>query len=203
MLHNPGSVQLILFFSGIGSLFFLLLLQLETLKILIPFGIITFLYVGKFPVKKIINLRDIPFLKAHLVAGVWTGVSIILPALQSDLVWTWMHWIFFLAIYCFVLSLAIIFDIRDIQLDEPEKRTIPQLLGKKGAVAVAIFFNLAALGILIFLDQIFIVPLLFFSIISITSFIIALRRNDDFYFSFWVDGLILIFSAVIIVTTLF
>lgn len=203
MLTHSKFVEISLIFSGIATLFFLLLLQLNTLKILIPFGMIAFLYVGKFPFKNLFNLRDIPFLKAHLVAAVWAGISVILPAFQSSIFFTKEIWIFFSAMYCYILSLAIIFDVRDINLDETEKRTFPQLLGKKGAVAVAVLFNLIAIGAMIFLQRELFFLLIFFSLLSSLLFIVALKRQDDLYFSFWMDGLILFFSCLIIFATLF
>lgn len=203
MLTHSKFVEISLIFSGIATLFFLLLLQLNTLKIIIPFGMIAFLYVGKFPFKRLFNLRDIPLLKAHLVAGVWAGISVVLPAFQSTVFFTKEIWIFFSSMYCFILSLAIIFDVRDVDLDETQKLTVPQLLGKKGAVAVAVLINLISVFTLIFLRQELLLSLIFFSVLSAALFIIALNRKDDFYFSFWMDGLILFFSGLIIFATLF
>ena len=197
MQNNPKTVYLFLILTALGSTTLLLFLKTDVLKILVPFGAVSFLYVGKFPFKNLFNLRDVPFLKAHLVAGVWAGMVTILPAFQSDLILSKEIRIFFAVIYCFILSLAIIFDIRDVELDEPEKLTVPQLIGKRAAVVSAIILNLISCALLIYLKDSLMVLLLSLFCLAAVLFILALKKKDDFYFSFWLDGLILLFSTMI------
>jgi len=203
MQRNKVSVLFLLVFSGCSGIFLLLFLQLDILKILIPFSVVAFLYVGKFPFKKLINLRDVPLVKAHLVAGIWAGMAVLLPAFQANVELDNEIWILFSSIYFFILSLAIIFDIRDIEMDEPSKKTIPQLIGIKPASFVAMGFNLLAVGLLIYLFNELFFTLIIFSILSAFFYFFATKKRGDFYFSFWIDGLIILFTTVTILTILY
>lgn len=203
MLYNKNWINFILVVSAASSLFLLMLLQLDVLTILIPFGVVAFLYVGKFPFKKLVNLRDVPFVKAHLVALVWAGISVLFPAFQTNFTVSREVWILLGSIYFFILSLAIIFDIRDVEMDEADKKTIPQLIGKKGASAVASAFNLISASGLIFLRDALLLPLIGFAALTFVLYFFATKIKEDFYFSFWMDGLIILFSGIIILSTLF
>lgn len=203
MLQHMSWVKLILLLSGFVSTLLLLLLQLNVLKILIPFGVVAFLYVGKFPFKKLFNLRDIPFLKAHLVAGVWAGMAVLFPAFQANFTLSREVWILFGSVYFFILSLAIIFDIRDVEMDEADKKTMPQLVGKKGAAVVAIGLSVMSATCLIYLSHKLLFPMLVFAALASFLYFIATKKREDFYFSFWMDGLIILFSGIIISSILF
>jgi len=203
MLRNKLTVLFLLFLSGSSGLFLLLFLQINILKLLIPFSVIAFLYVGKFPCKKLVSLRDVPFMKAHLVAVVWAGMVVLLPTFQSNIKLSFEILIIFSSIYFFILSLAIIFDIRDIELDEPNKKTMPQLVGIKGASFVAMGFNLLSAGLLIYLCNELFFTLGIFSLLASIFCFFANDKREDLYFSFWIDGLIILFSGVISLTILY
>lgn len=178
--------------SLIGSVLFFFLLDVRTLYILIPAGIISIFYVGKFLLKSVGGLRDVPFLKAYLVSFSWASVIAVLPALNARFEHT--HTIFLLgvSIATFVFSLAIIFDLRDAEMDEKSKRTIPQLIGKRGTVILAVIcLSFSMLIPLLLSLRMWPVSLL---VICFGTFLIVRvsEKSSDFYYSFFLDGILIL-----------
>ena len=86
------------------------------------------------------------------------------------------------------------FDIRDLEFDEPDKKTIPQLIGMKAAKYAAITL-LVICGVLSFgllKEAVFLLPAYFVSIVIL--FQVNGRRKELFY-AFGIDGLILLFPV--------
>lgn len=192
MLNNLTFVVLVLCVSGIGAIFLAIKLQWVSLLILSPLAVIAFLYVGKFPFNFPFNLRDIPFAKAHFIALTWAGITVVLPMTEAGLKWTNQHQIFFAAAYLFILSLAVVFDIRDLSLDEPEKKTVPQIIGATGALIVSC--SLLALSFVLFFvaGNYDILPFFALLLLNLTFVINSINKKDDLYYSFYLDGLIVL-----------
>lgn len=99
-----------------------------------------------------IGLRRIPFLKAFIIAFVWASATVILPGTSEregtpftsvDVWWFMSIW------FGFILSIAIVFDIRDLPYDPPSLRTFPQVFGQRRAKAIAILALLPMLVMLL------------------------------------------------------
>ena len=192
MLANLIIVKMLMLFSVCFAAFFAIAFNWETLLLIFPFGLIAGLYVGKFPFHFPFNLRDIPFIKAHLIALTWSGMSVVIPMAEYGLSYQPKYFLFFGGIYLFIFSLAIVFDARDVDLDEPSKRTVPQIVGKKGAlilscgligIAFLIFYLVGNYPILPFVSM-----LTFVELFVINSW----NKKDDLYYSFYLDGLIVL-----------
>ncbi len=102
-----------------------------------------------FPIKKF-RIRNVPGVKALLIAFVWVLVIGLFPLMNThqfslESIYT------FLFLFPFFLALTIPFDIRDAEKDEIHLKTIPQVMGAK-------FSKLFALSLLVssFLFAIFI-----------------------------------------------
>jgi len=126
---NFLTVQLLCFFGILLSccLFVLLLnFELQHLVLLSSCLLISLIYV-------VLKWREFPFLKAFLVALVWTIVLVILPNLmQAKLeIGNFTFMLFFYA-------LTIPSDARDIKMDHKKMKTLPQLIGKKRSYNIAI-----------------------------------------------------------------
>lgn len=88
-------------------------------------GLITAFYI--FTIKQA-NIRQIPGTKAIWIAIVWTSISVILPKMTlGTFLWTDLHY------FILFLALTIPGDLRDLKIDKPEIKTIPQLIGKQKA----------------------------------------------------------------------
>lgn len=83
-------------------------------------------------------LRETPLLKVFLIAGVWTAVTVGLPALARHQPLTSAAWLMGQR-FGLVAALAIVFDIRDLGRDRAARLlTWPTVVGVAGAKAVAL-----------------------------------------------------------------
>ncbi|MEO1714584.1 MAG: hypothetical protein AAFU60_14730, partial [Bacteroidota bacterium] len=72
------------------------------------------------------RLRDLHYLKIFLVAGVWSWLTVIVPAWELGLGANIPAWVLFFERSLFVFSITIPFDIRDLQVDQhTQVQTIP------------------------------------------------------------------------------
>lgn len=190
MTRHSLFVQGILYTSGLASVVLMLLLELETLKILIPAGILSVFYVGRFLIRKIPGFRDLPFLKAYVVALAWTAMLVFLPLFEAGSLWNSVHLMYAIALFFFVFSLAVIFDLRDVSIDDPAMRTIPQLMGQNGTLTVALISLVAAIFTMMLLKPAWWICLVLIGLTGAILMFSARRRTDDFFYSFWLDGFI-------------
>lgn len=176
----------------LSSLFLFFLLETPTVFLLIPIGIVALFYVGKFLLKNVGGFRDIPFLKVYFVSISWVSVSVILPLLNSHEDLTETVWMTGGSVFLLVFSIAIIFDLRDANLDEKTKRTLPQLVGKKWTILIAIialFFSMIFPVLIDISNWIIALPVIVLGTILIVN---ASEEKSDFYFSFYLDGILIL-----------
>ncbi len=146
------------------------------------------------------NLRSLTGVKIYVIAFVWAGVTVLLPLvdkidlLQRDVL------IEFIQRFCFIIALTLPFEIRDLQFDSKQLRTIPQKIGVKntkllGFVLILVFVLLEFLKKHATLAEV----LSLFIIGMIT--LIFLRnsgvRQTYYYSSFWVEGIPLIWWLIL------
>ena len=136
-------------------------------------------------------LRELPLLKAFLIAGVWSAITVGLPTLAQH------HPLaevlpLLAQRFCLVLALAIVFDIRDLSRDQAAgTRTFPVVLGSAGAKVVALLF-LAGATMLGFGRG---VPPLGLGLTGLAAAMVILladERRSDYFFAFWADGVLLV-----------
>lgn len=116
--------------SMLGGIYFFFQLRWATQILLIVFAVISLGYAIPFLGNKKLRLRDIAFTKIFLVAIVWAGVTVALPAFELQKGWqpslTWMT----LERAFFIFAITLPFDIRDLKVDEhSDVKTIPAALG--------------------------------------------------------------------------
>lgn len=136
-------------------------------------GFISAFYVMRIGGK---NLREVPFIKIHLISIVWVLILILFPFFQlrhSTPNWT-VVFLVCLAHYAYVLAITIPFDIRDLKYDKPSQKTIPQLIGIQSS-------KLISVGLL-----------LFFTVI-ITGVGMPVRSNPLFYIAVLTQVLLIVF----------
>lgn len=95
------------------------------------------------PVSK--NLRSWGGIKIFVVALVWSGTTVILPILSNEIPFSWDIGVEGVQRFLFVLVLMVPFEIRDLTIDSPELRTLPQRYGvtktkRFGALITLAFF---------------------------------------------------------------
>jgi hypothetical protein len=90
-----------------------------------------------------IGLRHIPGLKALFIAFVWAWTTVKLPlAVEGFVISSDAEPLFLVLQFAFFLSLAIAFDIRDMDRDPRSLRTLPQMIGQHWAKVVSIMLQL-------------------------------------------------------------
>jgi len=143
------------------------------------------------------NLRSLGGLKIFLVALVWAGFTLILPAIDGGL--TIGEVLFPRAVQRFLLVLILIlpFEIRDLRYDRKELKTIPQRFGTPrtkviGYILITIYFFLD------FFNNDFGVESFIFLIVLVIILIWAIARSKQeqsaYYASFWVEGIPIIWA---------
>ena len=176
--------------SFLFLIYLLFTLRLESIFLLIPFTLATIFYIVPiYPTKK--NLRGVATLKLFLIAISWAGVTVLFPLIQERIYFSNNVWILFLQRFLLVLAITIPFDLRDLNYDKIELKTLPQIIGVKkskiiGILAIILFFMLS----LFYLN----LPnknILIDLIISTTAIVLLFFSNENqskYYSSFWVEG---------------
>lgn len=160
-------------------------------------GGLSFFY--SVPVSKV-RLRELPGVKIFLIAFVWASVVVLLPKVENGLDYEYSVFMQFLVVYTFILGITIPFDVRDLEIDNPQLITLPQIMGKKNAIYLGLFLLLVSQGLFLGLNDF---SLNEFSIAySITVFCalflvrLSLRRRTKLFTTFWVEGLSLLPSLL-------
>lgn len=144
------------------------------------------------------GFRDVPYLKIILISASWGITCGILPFIISKNPSAYLIFMNFSLVFCYILSITIPFDIRDLEVDEKTKRTIPQILGVNKAKFSAFISLIVSIIIALFIFSPFQSFIYFVSSIFSGYLIYNSNKNKpDIYFSFFIDGHI-IFQFILI-----
>lgn len=168
-------------------------------------GLLTLLYsLPVFSNSK--NLRSFTGVKIFVIAFVWAGVTVILPALEPGLITDEDIYVEFVQRTMFVIVLTIPFDIRDIHFDSDQLGTIPQIFGVKKARTFGISLLIAVLMSEFFkqvtgISEIMVLVL----IILLTAFLIqkSVIRQRRYFASFWVESVPVLWLIFLVLTEIF
>ena len=156
--------------------------------VLIPLGVLTFLYAMPVFNRFQKNLRSISYLKIVVVALVWTGVTVLLPLYKSYAIYEYSYLL--VQRFLFVVVLILPFDIRDVQYDAVALQTIPKRIG----VAQTKKLGYILLMICVVLEFVIAPNEVFrktFFLIFILLTIVLMRTSvtqSKYYSSFWVEA---------------
>ena len=201
MVSNPYHkwIQRFSFLSfAIAAYFFLQLRQSIWLAIVVLASIAVLYAIPFLP--KLKNLRSVGGLKTFLVALVWVGCTIYLPLKDNHLVLGWNQYMLFGERFILVLILLLPFEIRDVKVDDPMLRTIPQRIGVSktkilGYLMILFYFLISFLK-----DELAAKAIISKLLISIVLIIVLKRTkgNQSRYFSsFFVEALPLLFVGIV------
>ncbi len=183
------SIQLFSFLALCGMIFFGVQLSIETLVTIGVFAIFTVLYA--VPLLKRRSLRTLGGLKIFIVALVWAGVTVIVPAIASKLSLNLACWLTFIQRFLIVVVLTLPFEIRDLTYDSSSLQTLPQLLGLKKTKFLGIILLLMAIILEGFKDDF--AHNHFASLILLCSLIAVLlmaseKEQSKYFAAFWVES---------------
>ena len=135
------------------------------------------------------SLRDIPHLKIHLISLICL-IAIGFFQLINENDFELKNWLFVGAHYFFILAIAIPFDIRDLQHDNPSQKTIPQVFGELPSKLLSLFLLLLYTSLILDIKPALFSNFAFLFFIFATS-IVLLNVNQDrseFFFSGIIEG---------------
>lgn len=158
---------------------------------ILPFFLLTLFYIIPFR-GRLRGLRKLPGLKLFLIAAVWAGVTVLFPVWANDLYFDVKVWVVFVQRFLFVLAITIPFDIRDLQLDEADLATLPQIIGVSKSKLLALG-SLLTFALLFFFGEFFQdwerYAGLVTALVSGAFILKAGVYQNRFYSGFWVEGI--------------
>lgn len=165
-------------------------LKFNDFLILIPFVLATAFYIIPFS-KSRMNLRSVSSLKLFLISFSWAGTTVLLPLIHHEINFSFNSWLLFIQRFLLVIALTIPFDLRDVNYDKPEIKTLPQSIGIGkskilGTFALVLFF---ILEIFREADRNDLLITLIISILSFLFLIFAKSDQKKYYSSFWVESI--------------
>ena len=120
------------FLCLIMLLFSLFFLKLETILFAVLLFFICLLYAFPLGLSNS-NLRNVGKVKLFLVAVCWSSSTIILPAIENEIHNIYRTIILAIQFFILVIIYTIPFEIRDMEYDSKDLKTIPQLIGIKNS----------------------------------------------------------------------
>lgn len=174
-------------------IYFRHLYNFHSFLFLIPLALISIFYALKLG--KLKNLREIPHVKIHLIALVWVSSTCIFPALNEELL-SWESFLFGAAFYLYILAITVPFDIRDLNYDHPNNKTVPQVFGVSLAKKIALITLLASACIFSYLSSGIIQQTLLTIAIIYQAILIQLttKNKPELFYSGLIDGGIMLLA---------
>lgn len=177
-------------------LWFLWQLKPKTIVYVAVFGVVTFLYAIPFLPKRYFvdrqkNLRNIGGLKVYVIALVWAGVTVLLPVLDKNGLFTLDVWLTAIQRFLLVMLLMLPFEIRDLQYDSLKLATIPQKIGIKNTKIMGVLVGMVFLMLEFLKDQLsqkLILLTLAVTLITLLFIVFANKKRSNYYSSFWVES---------------
>jgi hypothetical protein len=201
-------IQVFSFICFILLAYFAFKLPFKTLIYIGLFGVLTFLYAIPFLPKHLFiddkqNLRSISGLKIYIIALVWTGVTVFLPAVNNGISITTDVLILSLQRFIFVIVLTFPFEIRDLQYDSIKLSTVPQKIGIKKTKILGILLLMAFFFLEFFKDDIHwkeIIMLLIITTATLIFLVLSKTRQSNYYSGFWVEGIPIVWLLLVLIT---
>lgn len=192
--------------AGLAALVSLFFVPVRVLWGLLPLGAVSLAY--SLPVlgggERRRRLKDVPGLKIVLIATVWACVTVLLPALEADLVGRSSRWIWVLVErFIFIFAITLPFDVRDVERDRQAGIvTVPMRLGAGRtrwlAVALSIVFVGWALATYGPSWQEPTPALVVSGLISAAALYPSDRRRDELYYVGLLDGLMILQATLVV-----
>jgi 4-hydroxybenzoate polyprenyltransferase len=188
IIRQKKTVSL-LSFTGLATALFWFIrdfIDIKSLIFITVFGVISVLYSFKLK-PNLPALRELPFLKIHFVALTWTATCALFPVLHLPF---FSDWHLIIAFYAYFIAITIPFDIRDLPYDKSFQKTIPQVLGKGKAIALAVALLLFSFIILfVYQHDLIFQPIFYVAYLYQLIFIIfSYEQRSEMFYSAGIDG---------------
>lgn len=160
---------------------------------------------GRWP-----GIRHIAGLKLFIIALVWTLVTFVVPAMQSEVVWDQQTWILTAQRFFIITAITIPFDVRDKEIDHPDIKTLPMVVGSRSALMVGVFCIFGVeLSVLLqyFQHGLFTGWQAFGLFLGLEIMMLFIHRalpvKNDLYYSFALEGSPIYLAVIVYVFSLF
>ena len=188
---------------GLGYILFFTDFNLKSLVILFPFAFMTFFYaVPLFKIGKIeISFRNFPVIKIFSIAIAWAGISVFFPLDEGSYHFTSAVYLEFFQRILFLLVITIPFDIRDVEADSKELKTLPQILGIANSKVLGTLLLFGFVLFEIFKENFTYAGLLTVLIVSFISGLFlwfSSTERSRYYTSFWVESIPIIWLGLLV-----
>ncbi|MFD2566259.1 hypothetical protein [Pseudotenacibaculum haliotis] len=179
-------------------------LDLETLWLFAPFSLLTILYIVPFLGGFQKNLRGISYLKIFIVAGVWSGVTAVIPLMATGSEIDTNLIFLFVQRLLFIIVLILPFEIRDMQLDLKDVKTLPQKVGIPQTKRIGLGLLLVVLALEFEITDSVQLRNVFLGICLILLFLLMRTKENQskYYSSFWVEALPIVWWVTLLLLAL-
>ncbi|MFK5958733.1 MAG: hypothetical protein QM495_07675 [Lutibacter sp.] len=187
----------------LGYITFFYSFNLKAVVILFPFAFMTLFYV--VPLFKIKNnefsFRNFPSIKIFSIAIAWAGITVFFPLYERGSEFTSEILIVFFQRLLILISITLPFDIRDVNIDSKQLKTLPQLFGVNSSKIIGYVLLL----IVIFLENMKENNIVTYNyILVIIAVIIGMfltfssPKRSRYYTSFWVEAIPIFWYGLIV-----
>lgn len=200
LAKNMKMILLFSFISLLALLYFALQLSFWVLLWSGLFALLTLLYA--LPVfGRQRNLRTVGGIKVFVIAGIWSGVSVLLPFVNAGLPIMPDVGVLLFQRFVFVLVLLLPFEIRDLKYDRVELKTIPQQIGimKTKGIGIVLLFIFILAEMLLDKGEGAFQSAVLIALITSAMLLGAGRNQSRYYSSFWVEGIPVLWLLVLLV----
>lgn len=160
-----------------------------------------FLFLGKK--NNFVALRNVAFLKLFLIAISYAGVTVLFPLINYNIEVQSNEIVTFSQRFLFIVAITIPFDIRDLNFDNKNLKTLPQVIGIQRSKVVGLFFLMLFLG-LEFLKNSTEANYRINFIIALISLIFLLKATQDqnkYYSAFFVESIPMMWLLLLVFKT--
>jgi len=173
----------------------------EILLYFSPLALLTVLYIVPFLGGFQKNLREVSYLKIFIVAGVWSGVTSTIPLLANGSEMDANLVLHFAQRALFILVLILPFEIRDVQLDLKDIRTLPQKIGVDQTKRFGLALLLFALTLEFLITDFNVLRNTFLGV-CFAMLLLLMRTKEEqskYYSSFWVELLPIVWWLILFI----
>lgn len=182
----------------------------EVLCILSFAAIISLIYPLPYILGRWRGIRHIAGLKLFIIALIWTLVTFVVPAIQSETVWDQQTFLLAAQRFFIITAITIPFDVRDKEIDHPDIKTLPMVVGSRNALMVGVFCIFGVeLSILLqyFQHGLFTGWQTFGLFLGLEIMMLFIHRalpvKNDLYYSFTIEGTPIYLAVIVYVFSLF
>lgn len=195
-------LSILTFIAGMTALECYLRLYIDSQWQIVGIGIISMAYV--LPLWNGKRLRDIPYIKIFMIAGVWAFVTVIFPLKAFAKNWYSCDTFLIFERLTFILAITLPFDIRDMAWDKKTGvTTIPLSIGikKTKILAYLLLFMSFLITFFIYFMSVYSLNTLIATSISIVASAYLIHKTDknkdDYFYYFLLDGTLLLQSILV------